>query len=117
LWAGVKTVVCVDGLNLYYGVLRGTGFKWLDLYGLFQEHVLGAATCVEKVRYYTAPLKRSASDDPASRQRLSMSALFDGLLSKPFDGVPVPVPTRCIGLRESEPGNEFGRQYVLTDGK
>jgi hypothetical protein len=73
----MKTVVYVDGLNLYYGVLRGTGFKWLDLYALFQEHVLGAATCVEKVRYYTAPLRRSASDDPASpqRQQLYLRAL------------------------------------------
>jgi len=76
-WVRMKTVVYVDGLNLYYGVLRGTGFKWLDLYGLFQEHVLGAAMCVEKVRYYTAPLKGSASDDPASpqRQQLYLRAL------------------------------------------
>ena len=73
----MKTVVYVDGLNLYYGVLRGTRFKWLDLYGLFQEHALDGATCVDKVCYYTAPLKRSASDDPASpqRQQLYLRAL------------------------------------------
>jgi uncharacterized LabA/DUF88 family protein len=65
----MKTVVYIDGLNLYYGLLRGTAFKWLDLYKLFQDHVLGASTCVEKVRYYTAPVKGSASDDPASPQR------------------------------------------------
>lgn len=78
----MKTVVYVDGFNLYYGVLRGTTFKWLDLYALFQDHVLGPATCVETVRYYTAPVKGSASDDPASpqRQRIYLSALkaFNG---------------------------------------
>ena len=65
----MKTVVYVDGLNLYYGVLRGTTFKWLDLHALFQDYVLGATTCVEKIRYYTAPVKGSASDDPASPRR------------------------------------------------
>jgi uncharacterized LabA/DUF88 family protein len=65
----MKTVVYVDGLNLYYGLLRGTAFKWLDLYRLFQDHVLGAMTRVETVRYYTAPVKGSASDDPASPRR------------------------------------------------
>jgi 6-hydroxy-3-succinoylpyridine 3-monooxygenase len=73
----MKTVVYVDGFNLYYGLLRGTPFKWLDPYGLFQDHVLDAATRVEKVRYYTAPIKGSASDDPASprRQQLYLRAL------------------------------------------
>jgi hypothetical protein len=65
----MKTVVYVDGFNLYYGLLRGTAFKWLDLYALFQNHVLGPATHVETVRYYTAPVKGSASDDPASPRR------------------------------------------------
>jgi uncharacterized LabA/DUF88 family protein len=65
----MKTVVYVDGFNLYYGALRGTPFKWLDLYGLFQEHVLEPGTRLEQVRYYTAPVKGSASDDSASPQR------------------------------------------------
>jgi hypothetical protein len=65
----MKTIVYIDGLNLYYAALRGTTFKWLDLYVLFQNHVLGADSQVEVVRYYTAPSKRSSSDDPASPQR------------------------------------------------
>ncbi len=65
----MKTVVYIDGFNLYYGLLRGTEFKWLDLYRLFQDQVLGAAADVETVRYYTAPVKGSASDDPASPRR------------------------------------------------
>jgi|HubBroStandDraft_2_1064218.scaffolds.fasta_scaffold337932_2 uncharacterized LabA/DUF88 family protein len=73
----MRTVVYVDGLNLYYGGLRGTSFKWLDVYELFQSHVLGAATYVEKVRFYTALVKGSASDDPESawRQQVYLRAL------------------------------------------
>jgi uncharacterized LabA/DUF88 family protein len=65
----MRTVVYVDGFNLYYGALRGTAFKWLDLYALFQEHVLAAGTQLEQVRYYTAPVKGSSSDDRTSPQR------------------------------------------------
>lgn len=38
----MKTIVYVDGLNLYYSMLRGTPFKWLDLYTLFRDQVLDA---------------------------------------------------------------------------
>lgn len=30
------TNVYVDGFNLYYGCLKGTPYKWLDLGALFQ---------------------------------------------------------------------------------
>jgi uncharacterized LabA/DUF88 family protein len=32
-----KTAVYIDGYNLYYGRLRGTAFKWLDVVLLFQK--------------------------------------------------------------------------------
>lgn len=65
----MKTIVYIDGLNLYYAALRGTTFKWLDPYSLFQNHVLGSGSDVAMVRYYTAPAKLSSSDDPTSPQR------------------------------------------------
>lgn len=73
----MKTIVYVDGLNLYYGSLRGTPFKWLDLYALFSDFVLDVDAELEQVRYYTAPAKASSSDDPASpvRQQRYLHAL------------------------------------------
>jgi 6-hydroxy-3-succinoylpyridine 3-monooxygenase len=65
----MKTIVYVDGLNLYYGSLRGTPFKWLDLYTLFRDCMLEVDAELEQVRYYTAPAKASSSDDPASPMR------------------------------------------------
>jgi hypothetical protein len=32
-----KTFVYIDGYNLYYGRLRGTNFKWLDVVKLFRD--------------------------------------------------------------------------------
>jgi uncharacterized LabA/DUF88 family protein len=73
----MKTIVYVDGLNLYYAALRGTAFKWLDLYALFKDHLLEQETELFQVRYYTAPAKGSSSDDPESpyRQRRYLHAL------------------------------------------
>ena len=32
----MRTRVYVDAFNLYYGALRGTPYKWLDLDALYQ---------------------------------------------------------------------------------
>jgi uncharacterized LabA/DUF88 family protein len=65
----LRTVVFVDGYNLYYGLLRKSKFKWLDLVRLFGEHVLGRENELIQVRYYTAPVLGRMCDDPASPQR------------------------------------------------
>lgn len=73
----MRTVVFVDGYNLYYGLLRGTKFKWLDLVALFGQHVLEPRTNLVEVRYYTAPVLARMCDNPESprRQRLYLQAL------------------------------------------
>lgn len=72
----LKTIVFIDGYNLYYGLLRRSPYKWLDLYALFQNHVLQNAEVIE-VRYYTAPVLARMSDDLESpkRQRTYLQAL------------------------------------------
>lgn len=73
----MKTIVYIDGYNLYYGLLRRSPYKWLDLYSLFQNHVLNNDADVIEVRYYTAPVLGKMSDDPESqqRQRIYLQAL------------------------------------------
>lgn len=65
----VRTIVYIDGYNLYYGALRHTAYKWLDIYHLFKTHILLPETELLEVRYYTAPVLGSLCDDPASPQR------------------------------------------------
>jgi hypothetical protein len=73
----VRTIVYVDGYNLYYGLLRKSPHKWLDLFSLFQNHVLSLDAEVLDVRYYTAPVLARMCDDPDSprRQRTYLQAL------------------------------------------
>lgn len=52
-----KTAVYIDGYNLYYGRLRGTPFKWLDIVKFFGMLVVrrDQHETVEKVIFFSAP--------------------------------------------------------------
>lgn len=39
----LRTRIYIDGYNFYYGCLRGTPYKWLDLLPLFETHILPSA--------------------------------------------------------------------------
>ncbi|MBI4494540.1 MAG: NYN domain-containing protein [Chloroflexi bacterium] len=58
--------VYVDGFNLYYGCVRDTSCKWLDL-GKLCRFLLSDYT-IHRIRYFTARL-RSRPDDPGKPQR------------------------------------------------
>jgi uncharacterized LabA/DUF88 family protein len=77
-WKIIKTVVYIDGYNLYYGLLRRSTLKWLDVVKLFAAYVLDKNAELIEVRYYTAPVLGRMSDDPRStqRQRLYIQALL-----------------------------------------
>lgn len=68
------TNVYIDGFNLYYGCLKGTPYKWLDLDALCRrllpKHRIG------RIRYFTA-IVSARPDDPSGpdRQRIYLRAL------------------------------------------
>ena len=70
----MRTWVYVDGFNLYYGALKGTPHKWLDLAALARQ-VLPATHTVEKIKYFTARVSGAADPDAPRRQHLYLSAL------------------------------------------
>ena len=71
----MRTIVYVDGFNLWYGSLRNTPFKWLDLPLLF-KNILQPHHQIIQVRYFTALLKHSRRDPYRSqRQNTYLRAL------------------------------------------
>jgi len=54
----VKTVIYIDGYNLYYGLVKNTQYKWLDLQSLFSEivKIQYPQSQVISVKYFTAPV-------------------------------------------------------------
>ena len=63
----MRTFVYVDGFNLYYGALKGTRWKWLDLPALFAK-VLLSHHDILKVKYFTARVSGTPVD-PSKPQR------------------------------------------------
>lgn len=59
-----RTAIYIDGYNLYYGRLRDTDYKWLDLVKLF-AHILkvqdGSQSSLSAVKLFTAYAKASFS--------------------------------------------------------
>lgn len=48
--APLRTRIYIDGYNLYYGCLKGTSYKWLDLLTLFERHILPSILLPGSVR-------------------------------------------------------------------
>ena len=70
----MRTYVYIDGFNLYYGCIKGTPFRWLDLETLCNLLLPGHR--VEKIRYFTAIVSaRSFDPDKPTRQLLYHRAL------------------------------------------
>ena len=63
----MRTFVYVDGFNLYYGALKGTPWKWLDLPALL-ANVLQPYHEILKVKYFTARVSGTPAD-PSKPQR------------------------------------------------
>ncbi|MCB0229424.1 MAG: NYN domain-containing protein [Anaerolineae bacterium] len=70
----MTTWVYIDGFNLYYGAIKGTPYKWLDLHQmcalLLREHE------ITRIKYFTARVS-ARSDDPGkpTRQQIYLRAL------------------------------------------
>ncbi|SEU34124.1 NYN domain-containing protein [Nonomuraea wenchangensis] len=66
--------VYVDGFNLYYGCLKGTSYKWLDLSALCRK--LLPRDDITRIRYFTARITARPGDpDSPTRQDTYLRAL------------------------------------------
>lgn len=70
----MKTNVYIDAFNLYYGCLKGTAYRWLDLDALCRR--LLPRDQIGRIRYFTA-LVSARPDDPQQpiRQQIYLRAL------------------------------------------
>ena len=55
----LQTAIFVDGYNLYYGLLAGTAYKWLDLKSLLTHilHVQDPSSSLNSVDFFTSGVK------------------------------------------------------------
>ena len=70
----MKTIVYVDGFNLYYGAVKGTPYKWLNL--LKMCSLLLPKNQIISLKYFTAPVTaRPGNPDQPNRQQIYLRAL------------------------------------------
>ena len=53
-----RTNVYIDGFNLFYGALKGSEYKWLDLEALCRQ--LLPKDSIHRIRYFTAKVTATA---------------------------------------------------------
>jgi uncharacterized LabA/DUF88 family protein len=69
----VRAIVYVDGFNLYYGALRRTPYKWLDLSKLCSALLPNDE--IVKIRYFTARISARTEPEKPLRQQVYLRAL------------------------------------------
>jgi hypothetical protein len=69
-----RTFVYVDAFNLYYGAVKGTPYKWLDLSRMCMYLLPGFD--IQAIKYFTAKVKPRPDDpDQPLRQHLYIRAI------------------------------------------
>ena len=93
----LRTRVYIDGYNFYYGCLRRTPYKWLDLLPLFESHILPSALVTDSagqiresvllpspsIKFFTAKIIESVARAVDS---VSSQARYHTALRKLHDG-------------------------------
>jgi uncharacterized LabA/DUF88 family protein len=70
-----RTIVYVDGFNLYYGCLKDSAERWLDV-GALCERMLSTANDIVGIKYFTARVKsRPGNPHAGQRQQTYFRAL------------------------------------------
>ena len=74
----MKTIVYIDGFNLYYGLLRGTRNMWLDL-ERFAQSLLTDQHSIIELKYFTARVRGDMYDDISAHDQFCyLRALVSG---------------------------------------
>ena len=79
----MRTIAYIDGYNLYYGCLKNTSYKWLDLFALCQRIANESSNDLElvQVKFFTADVKARLSVH-GERSPISQQTYHRALTSK-----------------------------------
>ncbi len=124
----MRTNVYVDGFNLYYGCLKGTPYRWLDLEALCAR--LLTNNRVHRIRYFTARVsaRPNKAHDPVHQDKYlralatlpTVSIHLGSFLTKPTKmplALPRPGgPKFADVLKTEEKGSDVNlATYLLAD--
>ena len=111
----MRTNIYVDGFNLYYGCLKGTPYRWLDLESLCR--IMLPQNTIQHIKYFTARIS-ARPHDPSQpvRQQVYLRALETlstvSLIYGHYQSHPVTMP-----LANPSPGGPRFAKVIRTDEK
>lgn len=71
----MRTIIYIDGFNLYYGSLIRTSYKWLDIEALC-KNILQSHHQIISIKYFTAKIRHEKGDKrQPERQNIYLRAL------------------------------------------
>ncbi|MCS7063335.1 MAG: NYN domain-containing protein [Methylacidiphilales bacterium] len=114
-WVLMKTFVYVDAFNLYYGCVKGTAYKWLNIARLCA--LMLPQHRIERIKYFTARISSRAHDPEASRrQQTYLRALQTIPNLEIFYGHFLTHPVQ-MRLADPQPGQTAFVWVIKTDEK
>lgn len=69
--ARLRTNIYIDGFNLYYGCLRKTQYKWLDIEKACSQLLDTSKNEIHKIKYFTALVKARPNDPTQAVRQLT----------------------------------------------
>ena len=126
----MKTNVYIDGFNLFYGCLKGTPHKWLDLAAFCQASFPPPRNQINRIRYFTAHVTARPNDSlQPRRQQVYLRALrtiphltihLGSYLEKPtrmpLHPPPATGPKTVQVMKSEEKGSDVNiATYLLVD--
>lgn len=71
----MRTIVCVDGFNLYHRLLKhDRSLRWLNIEALIRRMLFDNDELVA-IKYYTAPVSKAIDEDAPRKQETYLNAL------------------------------------------
>jgi uncharacterized LabA/DUF88 family protein len=126
----MKTNVCIDGFNLYYGCLKGTTHRWLDLAMFSAASFPPPRNQINRIRYFTAHVNaRPHNPQQRVRQQTYLRALrtiphltihlgsyLDKITRLPLHPPPTAGPRTVQVMQSEEKGSDVNlATYLLVD--
>ena len=123
-----KINVYIDSFNLYYGCLKGTPYKWLDV-GKLSSLLIPKAFQINRIRFFTARVTGVTDPDAPTRQDIylravrtlpNLSIVYGHFLTTkvmmPFAKRPARGPKFARVIKTEEKGSDVNlASYLLLD--
>jgi uncharacterized LabA/DUF88 family protein len=117
----LRTIAYIDGYNLYYGLLRGSTYKWLDIVTLIENilHIQDPDSELICVKFFTAPVlakyaRHGADSVAAQSPYLRATTQIHGDKFQPIMGRHSPEKEWLPAVVNDAPLNREDKHHVWT---